>query len=113
MGVRRDVFVCFRKQTEGFFLHDTSGRWPPHPAFNATAEHERLGVFPRAMASSDFCLSPLGQVRSPAQVLRTEYAAGVAACYPVLTCHCLSAHRARVTLTATCLPSSTAVCPYL
>ena len=44
-----------------YMLHDTSGRFPGLPDFNGSVEVEHPGAFARAMAESDFCLSPLGQ----------------------------------------------------
>ena len=57
-GARGDLFR-FHSARSGFLLHDTSGRFPSSPgAENASAD---ATFFPRAMANSDFCLSPLGQ----------------------------------------------------
>jgi hypothetical protein len=57
-GVRADLFAAHGGRAD-FLLHDTSGRFPPADAtkWNSSA----ADVFPRAMASSDFCASPLGQ----------------------------------------------------
>lgn len=57
-GDRGDLFRWHRHE-RGFLLHDTSGRFPPVPS--NSYNHSRLSAFAKAMASSDFCFSPLGQ----------------------------------------------------
>ena len=55
-GSRGDLFR-HHLHRRSFLLHDTSGRFPPTSLAN-TSDPE---FFARAMRSSDFCFSPLGQ----------------------------------------------------
>ena len=64
-GARGDLFKHHANRTD-FLLVDTSGRYPPAAGAAAAEASSALRLsepdfFARAMSSSDFCLSPLGQ----------------------------------------------------
>jgi hypothetical protein len=86
-GTRHELFRQHSGRP-GFLLHDTSGKvWPASPATGRNSSvllnTSRPDFLPRAMASSDFCLSPLGQMDGDSDRYLPAMLYG---CVPVFTC---------------------------